>query len=123
MAVLVDLVIQIDIDAYRRILVFMEVPFGSRAKLRELKVLAGFRDRESMTISDLMHIVKNIDDKYEIEPAAAITAAVIDLKRYGLIKEVKDRELFAQKKYELTEEGRQYLQEHEECRLPNIFVV
>lgn len=101
----------------------METPFGSRAKLRELKVLAGFRDREPMTLSDLTHIVKDIDDKYEIEPVAAITAAVIDLKRYDLVEEVKDRELFAQKKYKLTDKGKQYLQEHEECRLPNIFLI
>lgn len=95
----------------------MSIPFGSRAKLRELKVLTEFRDREPMTLSDLTHVVKNIDDKHEIEPVAAITAAVIDLKRYGLLEEDKDQDWWKQKRYKLTDKGRQYLQEHEECKL------
>lgn len=95
----------------------MSVPFGSRAKLRELKVLDAFENRDSRTISELVPIVKVIDDKYEIEPVAAITAAVIDLKRYGLLEEDRDQDWWKQKKYKLTEKGRESLKEQgETCK-------
>lgn len=91
----------------------MAIPLGSRAKLRELIVLKTFKNKEtqSITISDLSQICQHIDEKKEIEPVAAVTAAVIDLKRYGLLEEDKDHDWWKQKKYKLTDKGREYLKE------------
>jgi len=84
----------------------MEVLFGSRAKLRELKVLAAFRDRAPITLSDLAYIFSNNTDK--IEPVAALTAAVIDLRHYGLVEEDKEDPYSCRpKKFKLTEKGKQ----------------
>jgi len=90
----------------------MSIPFGHRAKLRELKVIETFMTKDVQTMGDIARICQYIDDPNKIEPVAAVTAAVIDLKRYGLLEEVKEKELFKQKKYQLTDKGREYLLEH-----------
>lgn len=92
----------------------MSEPFGSRAILREQMVLDAFRNirKESRTMSELAHICQHIDDKNEIEPVAAVCAAVVDLERYGYLEKAEMHEWWKQKKYKLTEKGRAYLKEH-----------
>lgn len=91
----------------------MAIPFGHRAVLRELKVIRTFKNKEthSLTMSDIVHVCTHIDDKNEIEPVHAVCAAVIDLKRYGLLEEDKTHDWWKQKRYKLTEKGRKYLEE------------
>lgn len=91
----------------------MSIPFGHRAVLRELKVMETFLTKDAQTISDITHVCHHIDDKNEIEPVAAVTAAVIDLKRYGLLEEDKDQDWWKQKRYKLTDKGKQFIKEHQ----------
>ena len=86
----------------------MSIPFGSRSKLREQKVLEVFDDGKTRSLSDIVAIITWISDDEELDSVAAITAAVIDLKRYGLIERANTDEWWKQKKFRLTDKGRDY---------------